>query len=164
MNGFPINSDQGFSLIEVMVALVIVGLMSSAAVLMMPSEDPGLRDQLLAFKADLTALERLSISSGRIVGLRIHGAGYQAVTLQHQSWQPLSVLSDRKQGITGVRFGLELDGRTVDLENAGNQGRPHIWFLPTGERNDFALSAKLAGQTGKLTATSAEGVRVVIDD
>lgn len=133
----------GYSLVEVMVVLAIIGLMTSAAYLALrPDSDP-IRATAEQLQLDLARAETLAITRGEFIGLRVSSGGYEFLSWTNGSWVTLT----SRRGLSGRRVG---DGVSLDLSGAGaltgeDAGLPQYWFDPTGA-NDTALLVVHGGE------------------
>jgi general secretion pathway protein H len=84
-----IPCGNGFTLIELMVVLVIVGLMSAAVVLALPEPGGGLAGEAERFAARARAAQERAIMDNRPVALRLTPAGYAFEWAVRGEWQPL---------------------------------------------------------------------------
>jgi general secretion pathway protein H len=81
---------QGFTLVELMVVLVIVGLMSAAVVLAIPDPRGGLVSEAETFAARVRAAQERAIMDNRPVALRLGPAGYRFDKSVKGEWQPMA--------------------------------------------------------------------------
>ena len=79
----------GFTLVELMVVLVIVGLMSTAVMLAIPDPNGGLTGEAQRFAARVRAAQERAIMDNRSFALRFTAAGYGFERSQAGSWQAL---------------------------------------------------------------------------
>ncbi|WP_020400955.1 prepilin-type N-terminal cleavage/methylation domain-containing protein [Kordiimonas gwangyangensis] len=158
-----LSSDKGFSLVEIMVVMAIMGLMASAVVLAMPSKDDRLERALSGTRSYMTALGRTAVTTGRAVGLRFDDSGYTPLVLKGGVWVADSTLVGRARTWDGASLvGVELDGAAVSLElKRGEVLRPHVWFLPTGEAASFKLSLEVEGERGSVQGSGTGAIEVV---
>lgn len=84
------NSERGFTLIELMVVLLIVGLAAGAVMLSMPDPRGRLSDEAERFAARAAAARDLAILEGRPVAVRVTARGYAFDRRQAGAWVPLS--------------------------------------------------------------------------
>jgi len=84
---FAVN---GFTLVELMVVLVIIGLMSAAVVLAIPDPRGGLVSEAETFAARARAGQERAIMDNRPVALRLTPAGYSFEQADKGAWQPMS--------------------------------------------------------------------------
>ena len=81
--------EDGFTLVELMVVLVIVGLVSSAVMLAMPDASGGLATEAQRFAARASAAQERAIMDNRSVALRLSGQSYGFERSVRGSWQAL---------------------------------------------------------------------------
>ena len=79
----------GFTLIELMVVLVIVGLMSAAVVLALPDPGGGLVGEAERFAARARAAQERAVMDNRPMALRLVADGYAFEWAVRGEWQPL---------------------------------------------------------------------------
>jgi general secretion pathway protein H len=84
------NSERGFTLIELMVVLLIIGLTAGAVLLSIPDPRGRLSDEAERFAARTVAARDLAIIEGRPVAVRVTARGYAFDRRQGGAWVPLS--------------------------------------------------------------------------
>jgi general secretion pathway protein H len=84
-----IRRNNGFTLVELMVVLVIVGLMSAAVVLALPDPRGGLVAEAETFAARTRAAQERAIMDNRSVAVRLTPAGYSFEMASKGTWQPI---------------------------------------------------------------------------
>ncbi|WP_262689883.1 prepilin-type N-terminal cleavage/methylation domain-containing protein [Kordiimonas aestuarii] len=161
-----LRKDDGFSLVEIMVVMAIMGLMASAVVLSMPSGDDRLERALDGTRTYMSALSRTSVSTGRVLGLRFDEHGYTPLVLEAGTWKPDGALVGRgKAWADTTLVSVELDGARIDTaQKKGEALRPHIWFLPTGEVAAFKLSLMVDDRLGTVVSVGGHDFKVVADE
>ena len=85
----PARGSAGFTLVELMVVLVIIGLMSAAVVLAIPDPRGGLVSEAETFAARVRAAQERAIMDNRAVALRLTPAGYSFERAVKGAWQPI---------------------------------------------------------------------------
>src|SRR4028118_67007 len=70
------RAEHGFTLVELMVVLAILGIMSAAVVLAIPDPRGGLVSEAQTFAARVSAAQERAIMDNRAVALRLTPAGY----------------------------------------------------------------------------------------
>lgn len=163
--------SKGFTLLEVMVVMILVGIMTGFALL---SIGGGARDRLAEEARRLAALVELhqqeAILNGETRGIRFDRASYALLSLDDQGrWRPPVAATTlvRRQLPEGLTLGLWIEGRPVtpDSENEPPNEQPQVLLLASGEATEFvvifgfaddagpnALRQRVAGDTlGRLT-------------
>lgn len=169
--GPSINSrlQPGFTLLEVMVTLVLMGIFAGFAMLSLRGSDEsdrlGQEVQRLRVLLELNRDEALLRSEQR--GIRFTETGYGFMQLSDAGeWQPIAD-SDYKQVHElppGITLALRVDNRSLDLAKAPAQ-LPQVLLLSSGETTEFEVAFRSADSavarqwltcdlTGKLTVES----------
>lgn len=160
----------GFTLIEMMVVLVIIGLMVAGAVLALGSlgRDRSLDDATARLEALVSyARERAELQT-REFGLRVLPDGYAFmvldVGLQGSVWR----YADGDDALRhrnfppGIEPALYVDGRKVTLsaDRDGTAPLPQIMLLSSGDLSTFELRLVRPGVPGATGLRSAAGNHV----
>jgi len=160
----------GFTLIEILIVVVIIGIITAGAVLSLDlsGRDSGLtdeRDRLAALidyareRAELQTLE---------YGIHCTPTGYRFVVYdpRHAAWLPDTldeVLRAPRRLPAGLYLSLMVEGRAVVLDAppqapAAETLTPQVLLLSSGEVNSFALTLQRAGTHHSVTLrTNADG-------
>ncbi len=138
------DNKRGFTLIEILVVLVIMGLLASTVVLRMPGGEAPLTEQAHRFAARATMAAQESVVTGMPMGLSVSGEGYAFYRFRGGEWVELK--GDRY-------FGPETwsGGGVVSVQRDGNRlGRvetdekapykPTVLFESTGFSTPFTVS------------------------
>lgn len=141
----PKRKDAGFTLVELMTVLVIIGLMSSAVILSLPKRKQVIEIEANTLVQTLNLAAQESILTGRThawgVSQNSHGFfqfdGTQWIIIKEREW-PSSI------GFKLVRQETELDPEETII--------PSIFFEPTGLSTPFILS--LSGPDRDITIES----------
>lgn len=78
----------GFTLVELMVVIVIIGLAASVVVLAWPEPGGGVRSEAVRFAARVKAARDTAILESRTVAVTIGPGGYEVARRREASWQP----------------------------------------------------------------------------
>lgn len=147
------TSDAGFTLVEVLVVLAILGLAIGMVVINLPKAPPALKAEVELLAARMSAAQDAAIITGQPTGLEFSDSQYVFYEYDGQWLQ---------RGVTGLpdaKKKLELDGSTLKLKPELN--KPQIIFDPTGEVTDFALTLNTP-RNGYIISLSDSG-RVIWD-
>ncbi|HEX8443849.1 MAG TPA: GspH/FimT family pseudopilin [Allosphingosinicella sp.] len=80
----------GFTLLELLVVLAIIGMMSAAVILAIPDPRGSLTSEAERFAARANAAQERAILEARPLALRIDAAGYAFDRREQAGWQPLA--------------------------------------------------------------------------
>ncbi len=131
----------GFTLFELLIALVLIGLVTSMAVLSIRTESPGERQQREAQRllARMELAREEAVMRAQSLGLRLEDGRYRFVQLVDDQWQPVEgrVLTPQELP-AGLRLEADVEGREIALGGGGDNeedadDQPQIYFLAGGE-------------------------------
>lgn len=141
---------RGFTLLEVMVVMILIGIMTGFALL---SVGGGPRDRLAEEARRLAALVELhhqeAILNGETRGIRFDRDSYRMLGLDDRGqWRPpasTTALSER-QLPEGLILGLWIEGRPAVTD--ADDARPQVLLLASGESTEFVAVFGFADETG----------------
>ena len=141
---------RGFTLLEIMVVLVLIGIITGFALL---SVGGGPRERLAEEAQRLAALVQLhqqeAILSGEPRGIQFARTGYAILRQDEKgAWQP-PIAADtliQHRLPDEIALGLWVEGRPAALKNVGN--RPQVLLLASGEATEFVAVFGLADERG----------------
>ncbi len=137
---------RGFTLIEILVVMFIVGLMFSLAVLSVGEggQAESVRREAERFRALLVLAQERAVLEAREFSVSFTGDGYGFLVLEEDAWQSITdddLFRDRKLP-EGVSFELTANDLPVDLADPGDEEKgptPHVLVLSSGELTPFEL-------------------------
>ena len=92
--GMPIsaagNSDSGFTLVELMIVIAVIGIASAAVVFALPDPRGRLRDEGLRFAGRVRAAHDAAIVGARPVSVWVSPGGYGFDQRANGAWLPVS--------------------------------------------------------------------------
>lgn len=127
------SNEAGFTLVEMMTVLVIVGLMSSAVILTLPPTKPALEMQAEIFLKDANALSQTSLISGRPQALGLSHNGYALMSFETGQWETI-----RQVDFTGA-IEPKLIREDMPMKLSGDIV-PLVLFEATGLSTPFELT------------------------
>jgi len=130
----------GFTLIELMVVLFIIGLVAGAVVLSLPGDSAALSEDADRFAARVAAARDEAVVSARPIAVWIAPSGYGFDARQDRQWVPLNARTlanrDWKPGTVA-----RIQGEAADVaappgtDAAAAPSRARFWFDSTGLPN-----------------------------
>lgn len=125
--------DAGFTLVEMLTVLVIIGLMSSAVVLTFPKQKSPLAEQAQDFLRAVNGVSQDAILSGQTTALGVSREGYALYKFGPQGWETLnqSLWADTGQAQ------MEIAQENLDLPE---DVQPLIFFESIGVSEPFTLT------------------------
>ena len=146
------NKHSGFTLLEILVVLVIVGILVGAASLAIRHNPQRALQQEIERLQQVTALvQEQAILRAEVYGLRVEPTGYQFLRLVGQHWQALTEFPYQDYRLPVEMELALLDSPAVaDAEGLGQrvpaeepEPQPQIILFPSGEMTPFTLELHL---------------------
>ncbi len=128
----------GFTLLEMLVTLFVIGLIAGWAVLSIHTASP-FEIESKKLVALLKLLKEESIVQHRNVGVSFENNSYKFWKFQSKQWQPIEskdVFYQRNLSING-QWQLQIDNQLIELKE--NIKKPHLIFWSSGEMPAFQI-------------------------
>ncbi|OYW21469.1 MULTISPECIES: GspH/FimT family pseudopilin [unclassified Sphingomonas] len=140
--------EGGFTLIELMIVVTIIGLASAAVVLAIPDPRGRLIDDAERFAARARAAHDTAIIEGRSVSIWVSREGYGFDRRSAGTWQPIS-----EKPLRVARWASDI--RPVILST---EGRDRVIFDSTGLANaPFDVQLRRGGEASATVRIGADG-------
>ncbi|WP_420605405.1 GspH/FimT family pseudopilin [Novosphingopyxis sp.] len=131
------TSERGFTLIELMVVIFIIGLAAAAVVMNLPGDETAISDDSSKFAARLAAIRDEAILQSRGMAVWVAPSGYGFEQRVGGAWQPITDRAMRSenwnigtQAVTG-----ESDGQArISFDSTGLPSGPLDVTLVRGDR------------------------------
>ena len=141
------RNPRGFTLLELLVVLVIIGMMASYAVLQIPDHgDKAVREELERLRVLVRLAHDEAILDGGDFGLGFTDTGYAFYALDEESgkWAPLA--ADKtlrpREFPQAMIFQLTIDDQLVELKPKLPK-KPQVFIYSSGEMTPFTLSLQI---------------------
>ena len=143
--------QHGFTLLEMLIVIVLLGIIAGFAVLSFPtrSEQEQLQEQMTHFVDLFTQFRAENLYRGQVVAIRIQTNQVEFLELAGAQWQ-VSPYMHSYQLPDQMHFTIQVDAQTDQPVT----GLPQIILLPTGEQTPITLG---------IASASAYAEQFVVD-
>ncbi|GEM_PF-3424897 len=179
------HRQRGFSLIELLSVVIILGLVGIVVILSVPPARPGAAQAALQIAAKLNAARNIAIMRGEVIGVSLQGDQLQFLRYQAPQWRVIEEPRGALKGIvlpSGVSVEFEISaeapkgmigrvtgGAEADsfLNSEEGPASPDFIFSPTGEIPQFNILLRqgikqwqvLGDEGGAITIQKGDGRR-----
>ncbi len=156
------RSSRGFTLIEVMVVVLIIGILLNFAVLSLRSSSPmdQLNEESKRLKSLIEIASEEALLRSSFIGVDINETGYGFLRLEAEIWRPVDDTLFRSRELP-EELHIELTATQSQGDDEEEEHTPEIILLNSGEITPFELKIssihsddyfRLSGvETGELT-------------
>ena len=141
---------RGFTLVELMVALVVIGLAGAAVALTLPAPGDALATEADAFAARLAHARDEAILGMRTIEVGVTAGGYAFSRRGFEGWQPLD----------GRAFADQAWAAGTQPQLPRGDGRVAFLFDPTGASEPRSLVLVREGRRARVSVDGAGEVAV----
>lgn len=174
-----IRHSRGFTLLEVMLVVLLMGLAATAVTMTMGNSGPKqqLTREAQRFMAATETVLDETVLSGQFIGIVVDKDKYHFVLFKENKWQPLEQdrLLAEKQLPEGISLSVELEGLPLVQEDEEQDSwfdepfieesdadkkkfpEPQIMLLPSGEMTAFELSFIARDNQGETVEVLVSG-------
>ena len=153
--------ERGFTLLEVLVVVIIIGIVISFAVLSINSDDKTLDEDARRLQALINLASQEAVLQSNELALQFNEDGYEFLAFDGEKWQAISgdeILRPRTLPDT-IAVDYEPEGQKLTLKGMDDEAKPpRIYFLSSGEMTPFRLTLRRRGELdGYVLTGSARG-------
>ena len=159
----PIKSKQaGFTLVEVLMSMLIVGLMTGIVVLNLPEADDPWEKQARVIASKFQIASQSAMVANQTIGIRLNKNGYRIVRFTGGEWQTIEQFEfDAEVPLT---MELTQNGAEIDLKAAEKSRVPVIRYDATGLATPFELTIDGYGRSMSFEGGADGSVQLKLDE
>jgi len=171
-----IRTRSGFTLIEMLVVLIIIGIVVTSVTLSIRTDDRGekMETEMRRIQALLKLASEEAVMQDEDIALRVSQDSYSFEVLSDKGWQPITddkVFRQRKV-VEGTELALKVDDLEIDFgkqQEAAGENKippPRIFILSSGEIMPFELILRTLDQSLQYSLkTQQDGtIKLILPD
>lgn len=159
----PEHKNGGFTLIEIMVVLVLVGLLAALAVFTMGgnSQQRELQNEVRELYLLMQTASDQAVLNNRELGLLFEETGYQFVSYNDEtgdwevSGERIFRPRDFPEWLVATRF---IENDAPRLASAEDKLRPDVVFFSSGETTPFEVEFTVGSETDHTQILASDGI------
>lgn len=145
----PAQTDAGFSLIETLVVVFIIGLVASMAVLALPQRTGPARADAEALRMAFETAQDAAFTTGLIYAVEVGEKGWQTVRMQSGEWQQ-TVGKGGQYATPGDGVSLLVSRPGRDTRKTKETGPVRVWFDPVGQALPVSVTLRARGESATV--------------
>lgn len=134
---------QGFTLLELLVVIVIVGVMAGAVSMSVGgNESRQLKDEAQRLIALINIASQEAILNGNEMALQVESEGYQFLIFddEEQEWLMIEADTLRPRELPeNIELSIIIEGQATQPTRIGDPEPSRVWILSSGEMSPFIL-------------------------
>ncbi|NWN90553.1 type II secretion system minor pseudopilin GspH [Marinobacter adhaerens] len=162
----PNLNNRGFTLIEILVVLVLVGLLASLAVFTMGgnSQQRALKNQVRELYLLMQTASDQAVLNNLELGLVLEETGYRFVAYANEtgkwtaSGERIFQAREFPEWLVATRF---IESEAPRLATAEDELKPDVVFFSSGETTPFELEFTVGSETDYTHVLAADGVSAI---
>jgi len=138
-------TNKGFTLIELLVVIVLLGIVTSFAVLSMGTGSPErkMEEEAKRLHALIKLVQEESIIQAKEIAMEINKNDYSFLEYKDKKWIPLTSKTFRSRSINEeLEFIVETDTKTKIFKEKEPE-KLRLYFLSSGEQSPFKMNINI---------------------
>lgn len=147
----PRPSEAGFTLVELMVSLFVIGLIGAAVMLTLPAPGASVSQEAETLAARLRRAQEHAVIMNRPVDVAIDADGYRFRELSRGGWREMDAYGP---------FAAKTWGEGLSAEVVGPGERAGVRFDPAGGANPVVVRLSFDARNAAVAVDQAGNVRI----
>jgi general secretion pathway protein H len=151
----------GFTLVEVLMSMLIIGLMTGVVVLNLPDGEDPWESQARKLASKFQIASQSAMISNQTIGIHLNKNGYEIVRFVGGEW----VRIESTEFNTDIPITIELlqNGAKIDLKEADKSDVPVIRYDATGLATPFELTIDGYGRSMEFIGGPEGSLNLILD-